>query len=250
MSTTTLKKAHGAGGSPAVAKLFEELTVLFASTPARQTLRLAPKQLEDSFAALEKAPGEELAVLHTVLREMFHHVERLIENGAPSEEAREAEKQDAQVQRILAAARGRPAVTEQTAEQAAEAAAFMAEMRQGSAAALQRRIESKELLPPVAFQDAVKMRRQSISDAVKAGRMFALVGPSGENYYPAFYGDGEQDRRRLEKVSKALGQIPAASKYFFFTTPSTFLGGMTPLDALKKGRVSDVLAAATGFAEG
>jgi len=93
------------------------------------------------------------------------------------------------------------------------------------------------------LQRALNVQRQALSAAMKAGRLFAFVGPSGENYYPAFYVDPTLDRRAIEKVSKALGELPAASKYYFFTEPFTALQD-TPLGALRKGRVSEVLAAA------
>jgi hypothetical protein len=72
---------------------------------------------------------------------------------------------------------------------------------------------------------------------------------AGAFYYPAFYADGRLDRRSLEKVTKALGDVPAASKYFFFASPSTLLGNATPLEALAKGRLDDVVTSAAAFSE-
>jgi len=71
---------------------------------------------------------------------------------------------------------------------------------------------------------------------------------AGAFYYPAFYADGRFDRRSLEKVTRALGDVPAASKYFFFTSPSTLLGNTTP-EALAKGRLDDVVTSAGAFSE-
>ncbi len=190
----------------------------------------------------------ELAAVRAVLNEMSSQIELILEADVPDDEKKAAAKEDAKVQRILAGARGQKGVSAPTADSERESAVFMAEMRRGSAAAMKRRIANKELLSSKEFQEALNIRRQSISDAVQSGRMFALVGPSGENYYPAFYADGDLDRRSVEKVSKALGQLPAASKYFFFTSKSSFLGAETPLEALKNGRIADVLVAAAGFA--
>lgn len=67
--------------------------------------------------------------------------------------------------------------------------------------------------------------------------------------YPSFYLDSRVDRRKLERVSKALGALPGWEKWRFFTTPKGSLAGLTPLDALKNGKYAEVLTAAAGFAE-
>lgn len=51
-----------------------------------------------------------------------------------------------------------------------------------------------------------------------------------------------------EGLRKVLGHLPAESRHFFLSSKSTWLGE-TPLEALRKGRMSDVLAAAAGFVE-
>jgi hypothetical protein len=248
MSATMIKKPEGA---PALASFFEQLSSLFSLPKAQRASHIAPKNLKATFKALKKAPDEELVSLRIVLIEMSSQIDRILDTEATDAEnraavKRAAEKEDASVQRILADARGSLRAPEPAPSK--DAVAAMAEMRHMAATALQRRIANKELLPPKEFQVALHVRRQSVSDAVKAGRMFAMVGPSGENYYPAFYADEALDRRPLERVTKALGPIPAASKYFFFTTNSVLLGGVTPLEALKSGRLPEVLTAAAGFA--
>lgn len=117
-----------------------------------------------------------------------------------------------------------------------------------AAATTAARIANGELISSGELQRALDVKRQAISVAVKAKRLFAIVGPSGENFYPAYYADETLDRRKLEQVSKALGSLPAPSKHHFFTSKSSMLGE-TPLQALRKGREADVLAAAAGFAE-
>ena len=135
--------------------------------------------------------------------------------------------------------------TSQSIRQGNEA---IARAEQNAAATTAARIANHELINSGALQHALNVKRQAISSAVKAKRLFAIVGPSGENYYPAYYADPTLDRRSLEKVSKALGSLPAPSKHHFFTSKSTMLQE-TPLDALRKGREAEVLAAAAGFAE-
>jgi hypothetical protein len=109
-------------------------------------------------------------------------------------------------------------------------------------------VAHKVVLPSGEFSAALNISRQALSKAVQAGRLFALeVG--GENYYPSFYLDSEVDRRKLERVSKALGALAGWEKWRFFTTPKGSLAGLTPIDALKKGKYAEVLTAAAGFTE-
>lgn len=248
MSAATLKKSDTAMAYLAATRLFERATALFGTSAAKKVSSISSKQLEATIKALKKEPDVELAAVRAVLNEMSSQIELILEADVPDDEKKAAAKEDAKVQRILAVARGQKGVSAPTEDSERESMEFMVEMRRGSAAAMKRRIANKELLPSKEFQEALNIRRQSISDAVQSGRMFALVGPSGENYYPAFYADADLDRRSVEKVSKALGQLPAASKYFFFTSKSSFLGAETPLEALKNGRIADVLVAAAGFA--
>ena len=89
----------------------------------------------------------------------------------------------------------------------------------------------------------------SATSGAETARMFALQGPSGELMYPAFFADPRQDRKRLEAVSKVLGDMPGAAKWDFFMSLRLSLGNKTPLDALAKGKVAEVMAAARAFAE-
>ena len=66
---------------------------------------------------------------------------------------------------------------------------------------------------------------------------------------PDFFLDSRYERRQLEQVSKALGELPGASKLQFFTTRKASLMEQTPLDALARGQFSRVRTAAQGFAE-
>jgi hypothetical protein len=124
----------------------------------------------------------------------------------------------------------------------------MALAEQTSATITAASIAKHEFLNSGELQRALGVKRQALSGAVKAKRLFAIVGPSGENYYPAYYADPTLERRTLERVSKVLGSLPAPSKHHFFTSKSTLLQE-TPLDALRKGREAEVLVAAAGFAE-
>lgn len=158
-------------------------------------------------------------------------------------------KTDAKLEEALRTAHERASGPMSTEKSRQESATFIEQMRTNQAGALLRSIERKEIITSKELQDRLQVRRRYISDAVKAGRLFAIESPSGEHYYPAFYADLKYDRRALEKVAETLGCIPASMKYHFFTSKSHFLGSKTPLDALLEGRLADVLIAASGFAE-
>jgi hypothetical protein len=130
-----------------------------------------------------------------------------------------------------------------------DAVAFMEQMYAESLIALKERIENKVLITSKELQDLLQVTPLFISDAERSNRLFSIAGPAGENYYPAFYADVSLDRRSIEEVCKALDSLPSTSKFHFFTSKSTYLGVKTPLEALKEGRLADVLAAATGYAE-
>lgn len=232
---------------PAALRFFEQVTSLLAAPPNKKAAHSKRAQLEASIDELKRAPFVELVAVRAVLEQMASQIERA--EGVSVEAAAAADEEDGIVARALAETSGHAATLELTERTIKENAAVLDALQKGSSTAMQRRIDQEELLPSKQFQAALHISRQSLSEAVKAGRMFALVGPSGENFYPAFFADPELDRRSVEKVSKSLGALPAPSKYFFFTNPSTVLDALTPLAALKKGRVADVILAATGFAE-
>jgi hypothetical protein len=248
MSAAALKKSSAGAAFPAAARVFEEITAMFETQPSEKLAHGVLERVKVSLNALRQAPEHERAAVHALLGEVANQLGefRLLEAGPG--ESNDDESADSRFERSFATALARvpgPMVTERSK---AAGSAFMTKFRAESAAALLSRIESKELLTSAELQNALKIRRQSISDAVKSNRLFALVGPSGENYYPAFYTDPSLDRRIVEKVSKAMGAIPGAAKYSFFTSKSHMLGE-TPLEALRKGRVQEVLAAATAYGE-
>jgi fructose-specific phosphotransferase system component IIB len=126
---------------------------------------------------------------------------------------------------------------------------FIDNLKNEAESARAKHIASKKLLPPSAFQEKLGISKQAISKAIKENRMFAVLGPSGENFYPAFFAEEKYDRRHLEKVCKALGTLPGGSKWQFFTTAKGSLDGRTPLEALAVGEVDAVIIAADGFVE-
>lgn len=109
-------------------------------------------------------------------------------------------------------------------------------------------IARKEAIPSAEITGALGITRQALSKAVQANRLFSMdVG--GERYYPAFFADPKLERRKVERVSKTLGDLSGWEKWVFFTTPKLPLGRKTPLDALREGRYKDVMRAAAGAVE-
>lgn len=165
----------------------------------------------------------------------------------PADVVAAALAEGAKVKKILRDARSRPSTVAVTEKSMRESAALMAEFHRGSAVALARRIDSKELLTREELVQRLGGNQRWVTAALTSERLFAVPAPSGV-YFPAFYANQSIDRRALGKVAKVLSGLPAASKYHFFVSKS-FTLRMTPLEALAEGRVKDVLTTAAAFAE-
>ncbi len=110
-------------------------------------------------------------------------------------------------------------------------------------------VRKGQLVTPVEFQELMGWSsRQAVSKAAKNHRIFSLTHRA-ERYFPTFYADSAYDRRHLEAVTKALGDLPGGAKLQFFLTRKGSLGGETPLQALAAGRVAKVKDIAAAFAE-
>jgi len=127
--------------------------------------------------------------------------------------------------------------------------AFMDKLYQQSLASRARQVEDGLLLTSSDICSRRQITRQALSRAVKDGRVFWLDGPSGTQLYPHFFAKSKLERSAFEKVSRALGAVPGASKWQFFTTPKRSLGGISPVEALDKGAMESVMATAMAFRE-
>ena len=114
---------------------------------------------------------------------------------------------------------------------------------------LQAMIAKGELLHPAVFTERIGWTRQALSKALAANRVF-FVEHAATRYYPAFYTDPRYERRQLEAVTRLLGDLPGGAKLQFFLNPRGSLGKATPLQALARGRLAAVKAAAEGFEQG
>lgn len=163
------------------------------------------------------------------------------------EELKRAGEEDLALRHLLDDASNQHPRPMSTPESIAAGVAAMAEGRERAAETLARRIENKELLSTDELRSALGISQAEIDAAVADNRLFSLKAPGGEHYYPAFFAAADMDRASLELVARELRDLPAASKHHFFVSKRTNLGD-TPLEALKRGRLAEVLKAAAGFA--
>jgi hypothetical protein len=236
------QSTYGAG-----TELFDQLSALLArpKVPSPGAVASEVKKSVRRFRA--EGSEAEVAALRLIVQEVVVQIDQLAPRTAPEQfgpdELAGAAREDALADAALAGVLHRNHSVMSTPQSVRAGQAERADALQAGAATLKRRIEQGELIGSSVLQRELGVQRQAISAAVKAGRLFAFVGPSGENVYPAFYLDPSLDRRAIEQVSKALGSLPAASKYYFFTEQFTSLQD-TPLNALRQGRLVEVLAAA------
>jgi hypothetical protein len=124
---------------------------------------------------------------------------------------------------------------------------FTAKLNSQSLLSRQKHLQEGSLLTSSDMCQRLAFSRQALSKAVKELRIFSVEGPSNSQLYPAFFASEKPERRELEKVSQALGDMPGPSKWEFFITPKTSLGGRSPVAAVAEGDLQRVLAAASGF---
>lgn len=139
----------------------------------------------------------------------------------------------------VTAKRGRPA----------QQGAALATLREEARAGQKKLVADGTLVEASKFLQEWGFSKQALSKAQAANRVFSL-DIEGERYYPAFFLDPRYDRAKLEKVSKVLGDLPAASKLHFFLGGRGSLAGKTPLEALAAGQLDKVMNSAQGFAQG
>jgi hypothetical protein len=110
-------------------------------------------------------------------------------------------------------------------------------------------IESGQLVTAEILAQMLSVTTKAISKALCDNRFFFVASRGVRNYFPAFFADPQYDRRQIEAVSKAMGDVPGSAKYAFFVTPKLTLDGKTPLEALAEGQLHKVLDAAQGYIE-
>jgi len=124
----------------------------------------------------------------------------------------------------------------------------IAETHLRAAQMVEQQIERKELLTADEFCETLNAETDWLESALDECRVFAITGPNGRSYYPAFYADPTIRREHVERVTRALALLDPRSQYLFYTTVRT-PQGETPLDALRSGRLDEVITAALRAAD-
>lgn len=126
---------------------------------------------------------------------------------------------------------------------------FMDNLRAQEMVSRRRDIDKGQLITSGELAERLQMTTQALRKAVQHRRMFTLIIASGRHMYPAFFADLRCNREHIEHICQALGDWPSASKWEFFTSPRMSLNGLTPIEALARGEIDQVLRAATAFKE-
>lgn len=130
-----------------------------------------------------------------------------------------------------------------TPESIAAGEAHLAEALKKSAADIVRQIEKKQLLTAEEFCAVLEVDVDWLDEALYECRVFAITGPGGRSYYPAFYADPSLKRQHVEQVTRTLAPLSPLSQYRYYLSIRTSLGA-TPLEALRAGRLDEVITAA------
>jgi hypothetical protein len=98
------------------------------------------------------------------------------------------------------------------------------------------------------FAQSLNWSARSLAKAVASGAVF-VVRQGGRQLYPSFFADQSLKRRQLVAVTRLLRDLDGFTKWQFFVGGKGYLGGITPLEALREGKLRQVKVAAEGFAE-
>jgi hypothetical protein len=91
--------------------------------------------------------------------------------------------------------------------------------------------------------------RQAVDKRRAFNQLLALTQGKRGYSYPSFQFEDGKTIIGLEEVLAELKEVDPWMQMVFFTSPNERLGDKTPLEGLKKGLVSEVKAAATGYGE-
>jgi hypothetical protein len=98
------------------------------------------------------------------------------------------------------------------------------------------------------FAKALGRPATFVAKLVANGALFA-VERNGAQLYPSFFADTTLERRQLSAVVRLLRDLDNFTKWHFFISGKGSLGGLTPLQALRQGKLRQVKVTAEGFAE-
>ena len=172
---------------------------------------------------------------------------RLRGNMQTEEQSERAAIEDAAVARLLSLVPPKSTVMT-TPESIALGDASIAAAYRDAPAQFQERIDRGELITAAEFCEALDVDVDWLSKALHDGRVFAMTGPDRRNYYPAFYMAPGVNCSDIEMVVQVLSRVEVISRLTFFYRIWTPLGS-TPLEALREGRLDDVIKLAIWFVD-
>jgi hypothetical protein len=97
--------------------------------------------------------------------------------------------------------------------------------------------------------ELLKLSRQAVDKRRAAHQLLALTQGKRGYSYPSFQ---FEDGKTLDGLEEALRNLSALDPWMqlrFFTSPHERLGNKTPIEALRSGRVNDVVRTASGYGE-
>lgn len=106
------------------------------------------------------------------------------------------------------------------------------------------RLDGTERTPPAMSEAEFNANCKDVRGALA---QFFVIS-DGRRLYPGFLADRTLERRQMAAVVKLLGDLDNFTKWRFFVSGKGSLGGLTPLEALRRGKVREVKVAAEGFA--
>jgi hypothetical protein len=97
--------------------------------------------------------------------------------------------------------------------------------------------------------ELLRLSRQAVDKRRAANQLLALTQGRRGYSYPSFQFENGKTLDGLEEVLRNLSALDPWMQIRFFTSPQERLGSKTPIEALRSGRVSDVVRAASGYGE-
>jgi hypothetical protein len=97
--------------------------------------------------------------------------------------------------------------------------------------------------------DVLNISRQAVDTRRASNQLLALTQGRRGYSYPSFQFDEGMTIKGLEEVLGNLSAIDPWMQLNFFTSPNERLGGSSPIEALREGKVGDVVSVASGYGE-
>jgi hypothetical protein len=97
--------------------------------------------------------------------------------------------------------------------------------------------------------ELLNVSRQAVDKRRAANQLLALTQGRRGYSYPTFQFEDGKTLNGLEEVLRNLRALDPWMQLRFFTSPHERLGNETPIEALRSGKVNDVVRAASGYGE-